>query len=252
VNYKLDSLHKLNGQDKTITINKLSIFDKNFNELNFKYLFPSNYESKYVGIEDIRLFIFNNDIYFIGSFYNSDNDKIQIVSNKYDIETDYEPIIITPTFKTNFNWEKNWVFFNNNNELNIIYKWYPIYICSINYETKELNLLRYITDLPIIFKEFRGSTNGLEYDNKIWFIVHQSRKVTEGVTNYMHNFVVFNKNMNLLGYSKEFNFENSVVEFCLGMTLYNNNFIITYSALDCSSKIVVFSPEYINSLIDYF
>jgi hypothetical protein len=62
--------------------------------------------------------------------------------------------------------------------------------------------------------------------------------------------VVFDKNMTLLGYSNIFKFENSIVEFCIGMELScDNNFIISYSVLDCSSKIVVFSPEYINSLI---
>ena len=58
--------------------------------------------------------------------------------------------------------------------------------------------------------------------------------------------------MNLLGYSKEFNFGNNLVEFCVGMELsYTNNFIITYSTLDSTTNLVVFSPCYINSLINY-
>jgi hypothetical protein len=162
-------------------------------------------------------------------------------------------LIIKPSFKTDYVWEKNWVFFNNNNELNIIYKWYPIYICKIDYTKQTLNLIKTIDNVPIDFKQFRGSTNGIEYDNKIWFIVHQQNNIISGVKNsYDHNFVVFDKNMNLLGYSNIFKFENSIVEFCIGMELScDNNFIISYSVLDCSSKIVVFSPEYINSLIKY-
>ena len=58
--------------------------------------------------------------------------------------------------------------------------------------------------------------------------------------------------MNLLGYSNAFNFENNLVEFCVGFELtYNDNFAITYSTLDSFSKLVVFSPNYINSLINY-
>jgi hypothetical protein len=58
--------------------------------------------------------------------------------------------------------------------------------------------------------------------------------------------------MNLLGYSKTFNFENKIVEFCVGMELtYNNNFVITYSTLDCSTKLLILSPDYIESLIIY-
>jgi len=236
-----------------ITINRIATMDKSFNTMSFKYLLPRSYSSKYVGIEDIRLFNFNKEIYFIGSLYNPLNNKIEIVSNKYSIGNNYNPLIINPSFKTDYVWEKNWVFFNNNNELNIIYKWYPIYICKIDYTKQTLNLIKTIDNLPCDFKQFRGSTNGIEYDNKIWFIVHQQNNIISGVKNsYEHNFVVFDKNMNLLGYSNIFKFENSIVEFCIGMELScDNNFIISYSVLDCSSKIVVFSPEYINSLIKY-
>ena len=252
VNYSLDKMGKTNSSGKCITLNKITICDKFFNEVSFKYLFPENYDAKYVGIEDIRLFNFKDEIYFIGSYYNQANNKVQIVSNKYILGEKYNPLIINPTFITSFNWEKNWVFFNNNNdEINIIYKWDPIYICKIDYNKKELNLVKEIGNLPSIFSKFRGSTNGIEYNDKIWFIVHQQNTVIYETKNYLHNFVVFDKNMNLLGYSNAFNFENKLVEFCIGMILYNNNFIITYSTLDKTTKVVVFLPEYVNSLITY-
>jgi hypothetical protein len=58
--------------------------------------------------------------------------------------------------------------------------------------------------------------------------------------------------MKILGYSNNFKFENALVEFCIGMEItYNNNFVITYSTLDSTSKLAVFTPEYINSLIQY-
>jgi hypothetical protein len=253
INYKLDSIGKSNINSNCITINKISILDKFYNEINSKYLFPDNYKSKYSGIEDIRLFNFKSDVYFIGSYYNDKNNKVQIVSNKYNIGENYNPLIINPTFKTEFNWEKNWVFFENNDQLNIIYKWNPIYICKIDYANQNLNLIKSIENVPTIFNKFRGSTNGVKYNDKFWFIVHQQNNIIYDIKGYLHNFVVFDKNMNLLGYSKAFNFENSVVEFCIGFELsHKNKFIITYSTLDSTTKLAVFSPEYINSLIDYF
>ena len=247
VNYKLDSIGKSNNYNKCITINKISILDNFFNEVDFKYFFPKNSSSKYIGVEDIRLLDFNNELYFIGSLYNPENNKVQIVSNKF--KNFENPTIINPTFETSFNWEKNWVFFNNKNNINIIYKWYPLYICNIDYLNNSLNLIKSIENLPDVFKNFRGSTNGIIYNEKIWFIVHEQNK---NIKSYLHCFVVFNKNMDLLGYSKEFNFENNLVEFCLGFELsYNNNFIITYSTLDSTTKLAIFLPEYINSLINY-
>lgn len=254
VNYTLNSIGKSNNSEKCITINKLSFIDASFNEFYYKFIISNcNLKSKYVGIEDIRLFNFNDEIFYIGSYYNINNDKVQIVSNKLIKNKPYEnKIIITPNFETHFKWEKNWVFFNNDNQINIIYKWYPIYICSIDYENKSLNLIRIIENLPDIFKNFRGSTNGLIYDEKIWFIVHQQDNIVNDIKIYLHYLVVFDKNMKLLGYSKPFNFENKLIEYCLGMELsLKNNFIITYSTLDSSTKLVVFSPNYVNSLINY-
>ena len=105
--------------------------------------------------------------------------------------------------------------------------------------------------MPSIFSKFRGSTNGVEYNDTIWFIVHSQHQVTGHVKSYVHNLVVFDKNMKLLGYSDIFNFENKLIEYCIGMEVYNNKFIITYSALDCTTKLAIFSPDYLNSLINY-
>ena len=59
-------------------------------------------------------------------------EKKQIIlpSKKFfgSTDEDLNLKIITPTFKTDFNWEKNWVFFNNNEDLYIIYKWKPLFI----------------------------------------------------------------------------------------------------------------------------
>lgn len=256
VNYKLDKLGRSNiGNNNCVTINKCYIIDDIYNESSIKYMYPTNYNVKYVGIEDIRLFNFKDKIYFIGSLYNEMNDKVEIVSNEYNLEQQhYNPIIIKPSFKTEYNWEKNWVFFNNNNELNVIYKWHPIYICRIDYATKQLNLIREITTVPNFFKNVRGSTNGVEYNNKIWFIIHKQDILknykNDHIISYVHIFVVFDKNMNLIGFSKQFKFENTIVEYCIGMEVYNDNFIIIYSTSDSSTKLSFFPVDYINSLID--
>ena len=72
-------------------------------------------------------------------------------------------------------------------------------------------MVKSIENLPIIFDKFRGSTNGVLYDNKIWFIVHQQNIISNDFKSYEHNIVVFDKDMKLLGYSDTFKFENT---FC--------------------------------------
>ena len=139
------------------------------------------------------------------------------------------------------------MFFSYQDEVHVIYKWDPIYICKIDYDTKQLNLVREI-NVPKRFQSFRGSTNGIVYDNKIWFIVHKQDSI-HMKKSYVHHFVVFDTEMNLLGYSIPFKFEGKLVEYCIGMIVQDHKFIITYSTLDSTSNIVIVSPSYAKSLI---
>jgi len=257
INYKLDRfgnstfLKNSNNDNKTITFNKILVLNNRF-DIEREYFLKTIYEQNvpYIGIEDVRFFNFNNKIYYVGSYYK--NNKINIVSNIYNLNDDtLNTTIITPSFPTDYISEKNWTFFNNNGELNVIYKWKPLYICKINYNNQTLDLIKSNNNVPTFFSKFRGSTNGIEYDNKIWFIVHHCKKIYDKNI-YIHNFVVFNKQMDLIGYSNPFKFKNCIVEYCIGMTLnIKNNFVITYSLLDKTTELIVLSNVYINSLICY-
>ena len=255
VNYYLDlngnSIISQDNNNKIVTVNKIIILDNSYN-IEKEYLLDTIYKNTpYIGLEDVRFFNFNEQIYYIGSYYNENTKNIEIASNIYNInESKLSPIGITPSFLTKNKWEKNWVFFNNNNELNVIYQWNPLYICKINYKTKKLELVQENRDVPVFFKKIRGSTNGVLYEEKIWFIVHFSIDISYKKS-YNHLFVVFDKDMNLFGYSKPFKFENYIVEFCIGMTLdkKTNNFIITYSTLDKTTNLIVLSNDYVKSII---
>jgi hypothetical protein len=254
LNYIIDKNANTHNLNKNIvTFNKIIVLNKYFNIIREFFLETPFQNVPYIGVEDVRFFVHDNAIYYIGSYCDEMDQRIKIVSGIYDInDTKLIPTIITPSFHTNNNWEKNWVFFNNNGDLNIIYKWKPLYICKINYDTKKLDLLKSNDNVPAFFNMFRGSTNGIDYDNKIWFIVHYSKKINDKNC-YLHVFVVFDKQMNLLGYSNPFKFKNCIIEYCIGMTINKNtnNFIITYSLLDRSTNLIVLSHSFINSLITY-
>lgn len=251
VNYYLnDDATSVNPYNRSITCNDIIHLDENFNIKMRKTLNTPYSEIPYLGIEDARLFVFNSEIHFIGSSYDKESQKIKVVSNKYNLDDNIlTPIFLTPTFNTPNRWEKNWVLFNNNGELNVIYKWYPLYICKINYELQELNLVQTNSTVPKFFSRFRGSTNGFEYDNKLWFIVHIRKQFNKIYYIYLHVFVCFDKNMSLISYSNPFNFENNVVEYCLGLVIKNNNFIITYSTLDRTTKLCVLSKTFVDKLM---
>ena len=250
VNYRLFKNTKSSIDPLTsvgFTINHVLILNNFYQPIGRFIDKPEISKNNYVGIEDIRLFNFKNKIYYIGCIYNSATNNIQISSDEYNIGEKYNINIITPSFKTDNINEKNWVIFENNDEMFIIYKWSPIYICKINYGTKKLVLIKQII-VPEIFKKFRGSTNGILWNDKIWFITH-TQNTLNNIKYYTHNFIVLNRDFTLYGYTDKFNFENYLVEFCIGMTSRNNNFIVTYSTLDSSTKLCVLSCEFINSLL---
>jgi hypothetical protein len=259
VNYNININGKssIKKNEKVLSSNAIITLDSNFKILDKVFLHPEiNDNIPYIGVEDVRLFNFQDKIYFIGSSFDKNSKKVKIISDEYKTHENFNINFIEPNFETNYKWEKNWVLFENNNQMLVIYKWFPIYICQIDYLNKKLNLVKQI-ETPDIFSDFRGSTNGVLFDNKIWFIVHSQMKIEYKVENkiekkikYNHNFVVLNKDLTIYGYSDNFNFENYLIEYCIGMELsYNNNFIITYSTLDKTTKLAVFNPNLIYSLI---
>jgi hypothetical protein len=97
-----------------------------------------------------------------------------------------------------------------------------------------------------------------------WFIVHIA--VEETPRSYYHVIVVFDENMNLNRYSAPFKFEGEKIEYCLSLIIdrqerpdrwveesegESERIIINYSTWDRTTKIAVFSKNYIESLLKY-
>jgi hypothetical protein len=186
----------------------------------------------------------NNDVLFLGTGYNIEKDKIMIVNGIYDdLENAH---FSTPTFTDN-NCEKNWVYYKDSkNENNIIYQWYPLTICQLN--NNELNVIEK-KETPHYFSRFRGSTNGFQYNDEIWFITHiVSYEVPR---HYYHVFSVFDKDMNLLRYSAPFSFENQPIEYCLSIIVEKTQVFINYSTWDKTTRIGIYDKDYIDSILKY-
>jgi hypothetical protein len=240
-----------NSNNKNISINKIIKINKNYtviddNKLIIPYNLPliskkNVIKKNVIGIEDIRMFNYNNKIKIIGSCEN--NNNICVITGEYDylnnqlININY----INPSFN-NQPIEKNWVYVEYNNKLQIIYKWFPLQICEIDTKNN-LNLVKEII-MPPFFKNTRGSTCGVHYKNEIWFIVHLNANY-----NYTHFFVVFDVNMNLIKFSNHFKFEGHKIEFCIGLHIEEDGtFLIPYSINDMISKLGIYNIDLINKI----
>lgn len=272
VNYKIDENGYYHECDKhIITINKYFELNKEF-KIKKERMIDVDYEDRrYIGVEDVRIFndtsintnsYGNNDsdidsddevedssLLFIGTGYHKDN-RIGIVIGKYrPMEEDniLKPVEIKPSFTVS-ECEKNWVYADLSGDLHIVYKWNPLTLCKIDEKAGSLNMIRTI-EMPKIFNYVRGSTNGFNYNNEIWFVGHLVSY--EQPRHYYHIFSVFDENMKLLRYSAPFKFDKECIEYCLGLIVEDDRIICSYSSWDRTTNIAIYNKTYIDELLSY-
>jgi len=142
--------------------------------------------------------------------------------------------------------EKNWVPINGTSKC--VYSWSPLKIVDLEKTTLD-NLViseeMKESELPEIYKKFRGSSNGILYDGHYWFVVHtvyygNPRK-------YVHYLVKMTKNFKLVGATVPFHFDEPRIEYCLGLLVEKSIFKISYSINDACSKEIYIPEEWVRN-----
>lgn len=240
VNYRIDNNGGYVNKDKIRTKNAIAIFDiskpiwKNIQEFELKY--NQTLDCHYEGLEDIRLFEKNNQIY-----YNSNrgldyhNMKIEHGIIDFSKESTSNDICLKKTGQCDV--EKNWVLIPNESNMNIVYNWSPTLIIGkiVNDSFVETHSIK----TPPSFKYLRGSTNGILIKDEIWLICHSVSY--EDRRYYYHIVVVLDKNTyELKRYTSFFTFEGEKVEYTLGFSYLesSDSLLIGYSVYDKSSKYI--------------
>ena len=139
--------------------------------------------------------------------------------------------------------EKNWVMFNNINDKSqpyMIYGWSPLTIGKVE---KNNFVTTKTIKTPYLFKSLRGSTNGLEIGNELWFLCHLVSY--EDRRYYYHIMVILDKkSLELKNFSNMFTFDNNKVEYCLGMTYEDSNINFGISLMDKETKTISIKKQW--------
>jgi mannosyltransferase OCH1-like enzyme len=262
-NYNEDGSKK-NIPSTWISMNSKFTVDSNFKKITPEIFLEENFEqeAKYnfwgFGLEDIRVFNYNNTFYYIATYFDYIRKTTCMSSSVYDISNNSYTLkrnIILPEIYDTDNIkhaEKNWNFVEYNNELCIVYKWFPLQIGKVNYNINKMNILDIKYDIPEYFKDSRGSTPGYTINNEIWFVLHKAQCSSCKCYNYQHFFAVFDLDMNLIRYSELFKLGDSRVEFCIGLIVKNDKIILSYSLLDTQSIISEYDIDCINNNIKWY
>jgi hypothetical protein len=254
------------NDDKIATVNKIFNLDEEFNIIGEPLILkPEINHLRYVGMEDLKLFpilknnkYYNTDCAFIGTCENPLNNRISMGYGKITLDGDLNFSLNYKVVNTPFNkeCEKNWVFYNDpDGEINVIYQWYPLTIGKIVNEGEDNKSSPTLTinqtkNMPPFFQHVRGSSNGSDYKDEIWFLCHvveycQPRE-------YYHLLAVFDKsNMNIKKWSHLFKFEGEKIEYALGLIIEEKRIIISYSKWDSDPTIAIYDKEKVEKEMFY-
>jgi len=197
----------------------------------------TKYDRNIEGLEDVRIFRHDGRLRFTASSKNATNDeRIVIVTGEYDEQAcrmHNTSVIESPR---DSECEKNWIYVPNSaitseagaNKMNFVYGWSPFEIGAA-----ENGKLVIHTTYPScqLFGHARGSSSLVEYDGKLWAVVHFVKYVTPRV--YSHSVIQFNRDtMRPERYTLPFCFRANRIEYCLGFDIHNDVCSFTFSEND--------------------
>jgi tetratricopeptide (TPR) repeat protein len=196
------------------------------------------YPSEIQGLEDIRLFVHQNKIKFTASSKNIVNDgRIVIACGDYNLDTNKLDNVCVLDTPDKLSCEKNWVYVSPSSlektkggRMSFVYDWYPLKIGTVN----DNNVLDIHTtyETPSFFSRFRGSSPIVEYNKKLWCVVHMvcSIRNTRG---YSHAVVQLNLDTaKPEQFTLPFYFRQHKIEYCMGFYIKNNNACFIFSEND--------------------
>jgi tetratricopeptide (TPR) repeat protein len=252
VNYKVDDDGNYINQENIITKNAISVLDISKPIWNivqeFELGYDNQYDDRYIGIEDIRLFLNDDKIIYNGNRGIKDtmtveNGEISLVTHKTLRET-------WPRITGHKHIEKNWALLPSNNindNLVVVYNWNPDMIIGVFENNQFIETHR--NKVPPFFKELRGSTNGIVINDEIWLICHTVSY--EDRRYYYHVVVVLDRLYNILRYTSLFTFEGAKVEYTLGFVYLekSDELLIGYSLYDKCAKYMSIERENIEKMM---
>lgn len=219
------------------------------------------YEPKweFVGLEDARLVNWNREYYITGVRRDTTtNGQGRMELSKLDIGVngvkEVSRVRIQPPIDKDSYCEKNWMPFLD--EPFTYVKWTnPTEIVKVdpsNSSSYQMHLEDYTEELP---RDIRGGSQVVSFGDYFIALTHEVDlfKDRDGRKDghYWHRFVVWNRNFEMVKYSKEFTFMSGHIEFGIGMDKYGENeILITFGFSDNSAYILKMNTDCLEKFIN--
>jgi predicted GH43/DUF377 family glycosyl hydrolase len=213
---------------------------------------------EFIGLEDARLVKWDNEYYLAGVRRDTTShgegrmeySKIEINKDNWKIKEISRVRIPTPG-KNDSYCEKNWVPIIDRPYHFL--KWtYPTEIVESDPnkpKTKQVSLRSGI----IPPTDQRGSSHIVRWGNMYISISHEvdlfKNYLSQKDAYYRHRLLVWDDQMNLVGFSKKFSFLDARIEFCAGAAVHNDDLLITFGFQDNAAFILRTPKEIVEDLI---
>ena len=283
VNYHINDKGEYINRDQITTKNVIArfqnvssdprnIWSKVPGEFELKY--TTEYDSRYVGLEDVRLFSYDKEkgvgegrgriIYNANRGFDGATPPVSHADSRMAVEHGW---IVSPStvnskilqYNHQRTLEKNWVLFGGTADVDIpntiklkgIYSWSPLVVGTVCPNMGKFTETHRFENMPHFFKDVRCSTCGVTIGDEIWFIGHivsyEERRY------YYHIVLVLDATTyQLKKYTKLWRFEkDQKVEYTLGFVHFSdtNRFLIGYSVMDRETKFLMMSRHIFDDMM---
>ena len=246
------------------TTNWFCELDDNLNITKYKKIDTSKFDTyepmwDFVGLEDARLVRWNNKLYITGVRRDTTTNgqgrmELSEIAVTDDSVTEINRYRIQPPKDPNSYCEKNWMPILDN-EMTFI-KWSnPTEVVKADINTLG-STVTHNTSYVQIGSDLRGGSQVIPFGNDHYIaIVHEvdlfASEVGRKDAVYRHRFIIWDKNWNIVKFTKDFSIMNGHVEFAVGMCYWGDDILITFGFQDNAAYILrVKSTELLSFIND--
>jgi len=212
----------------------------------------------FVGLEDVRLIRWEGKLYTTGVRRDTTPNG-QGRMELCEIEVNPDSVVevsrfrIPPPNDPNSYCEKNWMPILDQPFKYV--KWSnPTEVVEINKELQSCKTTT-LTNWISLPRDLRGGSQVIPWGDNYIACTHEvdlfQSEVGRKDAVYRHRFVIWDKNWNIIKYSRDFDFMSGHVEFCVGMDHINEQEVLmTFGFQDNAAFILKVSKNVINNFID--
>ena len=219
--------------------------------------FPDKQLWEFIGLEDARIFCWNEKLYTSG--VRRDLDTIGTGRMELcEIEVQKDKVVelsrfrIPPPVDQNSYCEKNWMPI-----LDLPYhyiKWSnPTEVVKVDEKTQSCEQV-FIGDRKDIPRDIRGGSQVITWKDHYLAITHEvdlfNSEVGRKDAVYRHRILLWDKDWNLIKWSKDFSIMGGHVEFCVGLAIKDNDFLMTFGFQDNAAYLLKFPESVIEEFLN--